>query len=309
MVKAILSVIPASVFIVSIRNPQSTQLGVEGPELTLEEEDSLVGNQVTSQVLRSVDAAHNEGTVKVNAAEQLKVAGLLLTRLKVNSTAHHSNSLRGIGDDGATSQTADGLGCLFKTALADKPPGRLGSKVEEDGERGGEHPLQCNGDAVGDWVVNRLVDVADGLDDDGANGPEHLEHLSGRGTKPHGHNLRAVGRGVGNEDTPRHTFEKLSSQEDGQGLSEVEDEDEAVEQHQAGDGGPAVADGGGQRTSEEAADEGTNGTGGLESGLPGVLDDPFLLAVVHGQDTVVLCEAREGNEVTHQEHAVGLHDL
>lgn len=220
--------------------------------------------------------------VKVNVVEQFKVVRFFFICFKVNSMVYYSNSFRGIGDDGVMFQMVDGFGCLFKMVFVDKLLGRFGSKVEEDGEWGGEYLLQCNGDVVGDWVVNRFVDVVDGLDDDGVNGLEYLEYLSGRGMKFYGYNFRVVGRGVGNEDILWYIFEKLSSQEDGQGFFEVEDEDEVVEQYQVGDGGLVVVDGGGQRISEEVVDEGINGIGGLESGLLGVFDDLFFFVVVYG---------------------------
>ena len=45
----------------------------------------------------------------------------------------------------------------------------------------------------------------------------------------------------------------------------------------------------------------------LKSGLPGRGDDVLLLDLI--PHTVILGEGREGEEVAHEEDAVGLHDL
>src|SRR5688572_14655555 len=124
--KAILSVMPASVIMVLVRKIlYSSWRSVS--RLTLEEEDGLVGNQVAGQVLGSVDAADDEGTVKVDTAEKLEVGRLLGILLKLDGTTHHSNGLMGVRNNSLASETADGLGCLVEAAFANKPPGGLGS--------------------------------------------------------------------------------------------------------------------------------------------------------------------------------------
>lgn len=64
--------------------------------LTLEEVDGLVGDEVTSKILRRVHTADNQGTVEISAPEQLQVAGLLLALLELDGTANHGNAFGSI---------------------------------------------------------------------------------------------------------------------------------------------------------------------------------------------------------------------
>ena len=65
----------------------------ENLQLTLEEVDGLVGDEVTRKILSSVDTAHNEGSVAIRASPQLNQVGLLLILLKFDGTTHHSNGV------------------------------------------------------------------------------------------------------------------------------------------------------------------------------------------------------------------------
>lgn len=46
-------------------------------KLTLKEVYGLVGDEVTSKVLCRVNTAHDEGSVAVDASEELQIAGVL----------------------------------------------------------------------------------------------------------------------------------------------------------------------------------------------------------------------------------------
>lgn len=147
------------------------------------------------------------------------------------------------------------------------------------------------GAAVELWVVN----VRNGADDYSTDGPEELKNLSSRGSKSHRHDLTAVGRGVGDEDSPGDTFEKLGCEEDGQRVGEEHDKDESVESHESTDCRPPVSDPTSQRTSEEHSDEGTEGTTHLESGLPTCLDN---LSSTTVRDTECVTEGWQGDIIT-----------
>lgn len=154
-------------------------------------------------------------------------------------------------------------------------------------------------------MIQSVVMVGDATDDDGSDGPEHLKHLSSGSSQLHGHNLGTVCGGVGDEDSPRNTLEDLRHQHHRERVGEVEDKDEGVQGHEAGDGRPAVSDFAGEGTSEEDAEQRTDGTDSLERRLPLGLDDPFTIIV----DTVIFGESREGDETADEEDAVRLHDL
>ena len=145
------------------------------------------------------------------------------------------------------------------------------------------------------------------VDDDGANGPEHLQHLGGGSSQLDGRNLTAVRGGVGNEDTPRNTLEKLRDEHDWQRRGKVEDQDEAVEEHEAGDGRPSISNSTGEGSSETDADDSTERTAHLERRLPAGYNDPFV--VVGVVLTELPGEFGQSDEVTHEEHTIRLHDL
>lgn len=160
---------------------------------------------------------------------------------------------------------------------------------------------------VSTCVCPLVVVVSDTSDNDGSNGPEHLQHLGSGSSQLNGCNLTAVGRCVGNEDSPWKTLEKLGDEHDGERVGKVEDEDEGVQGHQSGNGRPAVSNAAGKGTSQTHADNGTKGTTHLEGRLPASHNDP--LVVDRAVDTVLLGEGGEGNKVSHQEDTVRLHDL
>lgn len=152
-----------------------------------------------------------------------------------------------------------------------------------------------------------IVAISNSTYDNRTNGPEHLKHLRSRRTKLKRHDLRAVGRRVGDEDTPGDTLEQLSDEHDGQRVGKVEDEDEGVEEHETEDGSPSVSDTAGDGTGDGDTDDGADGATDLEGGLPLCLDDIFALGVT--PDTVSVGESGEGDEVADEENTVRFHDL
>lgn len=111
---------------------------------------------------------------------------------------------------------------------------------------------------VGFVVVHGLVVIGDAANNDGADGPKHLQHLRSGSSQPQWHNFTAVGGCICDEDTPRDAFEKLGQQQYSQGVSEIEDKDKTIQEHKPSNGGPSVSDPAGNGTCEEDADESAN---------------------------------------------------
>lgn len=138
-------------------------------------------------------------------------------------------------------------------------------------------------------IIGVLVVVeSDTLNNDSSNSPEHLQHLGSWGSERNWHDLTAVCRRVGDEDSPWDTLEDLGGQHHWQRVGEVEHKDEAVEQHEVGDECPSVSNPAGQRTSKNDSNDGTNRTTHLERRLPRGLNNVLLLFFV--PDTVIICK-------------------
>lgn len=91
--------------------------------LTFEKENSLVSNQVTSQILGCVYTAHNQCAVKIGTLPQFNETGLLLSRLKLDRSAHHGDCVSRVIICTRTSESFDSLLGLSETALSYEPPG------------------------------------------------------------------------------------------------------------------------------------------------------------------------------------------
>ena len=102
-----------------------------------------------------------------------------------------------------------------------------------------------------------LVVVCDTADNDRTNSPEHLQHLRGWGSEAQRDDLAAVGWCVGDENTPRDSLQKLSSEENRERVGKVGDEDHGVEEHEAEQRRQAIANATGYWTGEEDAKEGS----------------------------------------------------
>ena len=109
-----------------------------------------------------------------------------------------------------------------------------------------------------------MVVVGDTSDNDLPNGPKHLQHLSRWSSQSHWHNFGAVGRCVGDEDTPWNTFEDLGSKEHSLTGTEVEDEDKEVQAHETANGCPSISDRTGDWTGDEDTDKGTDRSAALK---------------------------------------------
>lgn len=132
--------------------------------------------------------------------------------------------------------------------------------------------------------------IGDATYDDGTNGPEHLQHLSGRSSQLDGCDLAAVCWGIGDEDAPWDTLEELCHEHDRKRVGEVENKDEAVQEHEAGYGRPTVSDSAGKGASQEDTDDCTKRPSHLERRLPAGRDDHLLL--LGAVYTVVVREPR-----------------
>jgi hypothetical protein len=62
---------------------------------TLEEENSLIGDQVTSQILSGVDTTNDSSSSKVGSLEQLEKVGRDIG-FSVNGSSHHGDRLGGV---------------------------------------------------------------------------------------------------------------------------------------------------------------------------------------------------------------------
>ncbi|KAG9571471.1 putative sugar transporter, partial [Aureobasidium melanogenum] len=248
------------------------------------------------------DETESEGEIVADTGLLEEVNGLISNQV----TSQVLSGVDEANDEGTAEVGA--LENLLVLALTSQPPGRLRGEPDEDGEGSREHPLESNWDPVGPWLVDWVVYISDGADDDTADSPEHLQHLSCGSSKSQGNDLGTVSRSVGNEDTPWNTLEDLSCKDDGHGVCEVEDEDEGIEKHETSQGCIAVTDAGGQGTGDEDTNEGAELTRNLESGLPLCCDDLFC-GVVVGRHSESFFEGRKGHEVTDEEDVVGFHDL
>lgn len=90
----------------------------------LKEESSLVGNQVTGEVLRGVHQASDGGTSEVDALEQVEKGGRAAQlRLNLDGTLDHSIFLLVLLNSSIRRTKAlDGAKCLVLAAAADEPP-------------------------------------------------------------------------------------------------------------------------------------------------------------------------------------------
>lgn len=142
--KASCESMPASVLVlVHMKHRTIKQWPTKGI-LTSEEVYGLVGNKVTRKVLSCVHATHNESAVQVSATEELQIIRFLDVLLELNGSTHHSNGFSGAALSLCAPKTLDCLCGFLQTSLSHQPPGRLGSDEEEDSERGGKHPLECD---------------------------------------------------------------------------------------------------------------------------------------------------------------------
>ena len=80
---AVLSAIPASGLVLVYREVE------RGRELTLEEVNRLVGDQIARQVLSRIHTTHNECTVAIGAFPQFDETGVLVGLLKLDRATHH----------------------------------------------------------------------------------------------------------------------------------------------------------------------------------------------------------------------------
>lgn len=81
-----------------------------------------------------------------------------------------------------------------------------------------EDPLQgkwCTPFPLG---VETVVAIRGSSNDDGSNGPTHLQGCRDCSSQRQRNNFTGVGWGIGDEETPWDTFEGLSDHEEGEGV-------------------------------------------------------------------------------------------
>jgi hypothetical protein len=88
-----------------------------GYPLTLKEECRLIGDQITSEVLRRVDQAGNECSAKVNSLDEIKQGRLAtFVSFNLNCTLHHGKCV--LGGRLSSVSTAEALDRLQRLLLA-----------------------------------------------------------------------------------------------------------------------------------------------------------------------------------------------
>src|SRR3569833_1077492 len=126
-------------------------------------------------------------------------------------TNHH-------GDSGANQRRwARGVGNIHWSAIGILAPSCQQSRVARTlpvlhargKERAGTQVRGSEYVPIGGWLGQTVVTVGDGTHDDGSDGPEHLQHLRGRGSQPDGDKHTTKNKHKNNEDAPRHTLEEL----------------------------------------------------------------------------------------------------
>lgn len=79
----------------------------------------------------------------------------------------------------------------------------------------GENPLQSQRASPGPLIAARIVGQCSASHDDAANGPTHLQRCRAGTSKSKGNNLTGICWGVGDEETPWDTLQRLTDNEKG----------------------------------------------------------------------------------------------
>lgn len=82
----------------------------------------------------------------------------------------------------------------------------------------GKDPLKGSWKSPTPLVVSLIVGVRDSSDDNATDGPAHLQSCCASTPETERNDLTSIGWGVGDEETPRDTFECLSDDEDFEGV-------------------------------------------------------------------------------------------
>jgi hypothetical protein len=118
---------PASIQALS----KMSQCRVQGA-LTLEEERRLVRDQVSGEVLSSVDETGDDRPPQIGASDEVQEGGITThLSLDFHGSLNHGKSLMRILL-GFAAQSLDRAQGFLATPVSDKPPGRLGCQEYED---------------------------------------------------------------------------------------------------------------------------------------------------------------------------------
>jgi len=79
-----------------------------------------------------------------------------------------------------------------------------------------KNPLEGKRNSPSPLVVSAVVAIGGSSNNDATNRPTHLKSSGDSTSKRKRNDLTSVGWCVGDEDTPRHTLEGLSNDEDGE---------------------------------------------------------------------------------------------
>ena len=91
--------------------------------LTFEEENRLVSDQISRQILRCVHTTHNQCAVAIGTFPQFNETGLLLGLLELDRATHHCDCVSWFIILTRASKAYDRFLCILQTALSYEPPG------------------------------------------------------------------------------------------------------------------------------------------------------------------------------------------
>lgn len=170
---------------------------------------------------------------------------------------HHGNGLVGVevGITVDARETQQGLFGVGQAAVADKPPGRLGTAVDTDEERQWPHPLQSIWNAVSPLIgaIQHGVNHTD--TDNLTQAPAEVDvggEITAEGDRA---DLGGVGDGDGLENTPRDSTQNFGDDESLDVLGGEEDGDEAGKEDEAGEESFTVAPAFGDVAVDEETDD------------------------------------------------------
>lgn len=152
-----------------------------------------------------------------------------------------------------------------------------------------------------------LVVVSNTANNDGANSPEHLQHLRRRSSQSHWHNFGTVCGRIGDENAPRDAFQDLRCEEYTRVVAKIEHKDEGIQGHETANSCPSIPDPTRNGTCEKNTDKSADWPTTLECRLPGSFNNVISshLAVY----TEVTTKLFRSDELAHQEYTIRLHNL
>jgi hypothetical protein len=95
----------------------------------------------------------------------------------------------------------------------------------------GKDPLQGQWYSPSPLIGSLIEGIRNGSNDNTSDGPAHLKGSGSGASKGKRHNLAGIGRGVGDENTPRNALKSLSNHENGKRFGLEADISQRVQLH------------------------------------------------------------------------------